>query len=60
MFLWVKGVAEGLLRSQRAGTVGMVPGETPSGEPGWTLQVEIEGRPCGWLGLGAEIARSAA
>jgi len=51
MFLWVKGIVEGLLQSQGVTALDTVPCEAPALEPGWTVRVEVGGRSCGLFGL---------
>jgi phenylalanyl-tRNA synthetase beta chain len=58
MFLWIKGIVEEICRNQNAVTVSFTPTNDVAMESGWAVELSINGRPCGMLGLISESIRS--
>ncbi len=50
-FLWAKGIIESLASSQHVDGISFRSVENAGMEKGWTVAVEIAGKPCGLMGL---------
>jgi len=51
IFLWLRGIVDGLLAARRVEGVAVEPAAHPALEPGWSVSLRHEGQTLGWMGI---------